>query len=107
MKLFITLAIFLLFANFGISQTSIYSFQVISDSGQTVDFSAFQGKRILIINTGSNSFDSAQLSLLQVLRRDYDDTSLIIIAFPRSDLKTTIFSPLQNCNPEFKKLCAL
>jgi glutathione peroxidase len=59
-----------------------YSFQDID--GQIIDLSQFQGKKVLFVNTASNSPYTAQYAGLEQLYQQYKD-SLVIIAFPSND----------------------
>jgi glutathione peroxidase len=61
---------------------SIYSFMVPSvDDGAMINFNNYRGKKILIVNTASNSSQAYQLSQLQELYEQHQD-SVVIIAFP-------------------------
>jgi glutathione peroxidase len=63
---------------------SIYSFQVPSLSGGIIDFSAFKGKKILIVNTASECGYTPQYKPLQELHEKYGD-KVVIIGFPCDD----------------------
>jgi glutathione peroxidase len=60
---------------------SIYSLTANDVDGGTIHFSDFSGKKILIVNTASNSSAASQYARLEELYRLYKD-SLVIIAFP-------------------------
>lgn len=83
---FFTLAV--LTSNFALSQTSIYSFHVdsISGSGQ-INFSAFAGRKILIVNTASQDSSFSQYQELKQLYQIYKD-SLVIVVFPTNSFST-------------------
>jgi glutathione peroxidase len=70
------------------AQTSIYSFQIDSISGEkTIDFSAFQGKKILLVNAASGDTASSQYAQLKQLNSQYKD-SLVIIVVPSNSFNT-------------------
>ena len=71
--IFFTLSFFLF--------NSIYDFQVTDIDGNTINFSDFQGKNILIVNTASQSSYVNQYAELEQLYQSYKD-SLVIIAIP-------------------------
>jgi len=52
--------------------------------GNTVNFSGFAGKKILIVNTASESKYVSQYASLEQLYEKYQD-SLVVIAFPAND----------------------
>jgi glutathione peroxidase len=60
---------------------SIYSFQVAAANGGTIDFSQYEGKRILIVNTATQSTQASQFAELQQLQ-DANTNNLVVIAFP-------------------------
>ena len=63
---------------------SFYSLSLNDTNGQPVPFSSFQGKKVLIVNTGINTADSVQYGKLEQLYQKYKD-SLVIIAVPSND----------------------
>ena len=65
-------------------QVSIYNYQVNGCDGNTLDFSLFQGKKILIVNIATNSPRVTQLVELNQLQQRYKD-SLVVIGFPCDD----------------------
>ncbi len=86
---------FLIFSVFSIvvcmqssAQTSIYSFRIDSIAGNnTIDFSSFRGKKILIINTASADTASGQYAQIKQLNSQYKD-SLVIIVVPSNSFNT-------------------
>jgi glutathione peroxidase len=72
-KLFL-LSHFLLFS-------TIYQFSINDLSNNAINFSDFAGKKILIVNTASNSKYASQYNDLETLFQQYKD-SLIVIAIP-------------------------
>jgi glutathione peroxidase len=65
----------------GLSTTSIYDLQVTAIDGSTINLSSFQGKKVLFVNTASNSKYVNQYASLEQLYQLYKD-SLVVIAFP-------------------------
>jgi len=63
---------------------SIYDFKVPSLDGKTIDFSAYKGKKILIVNTASKCGYTPQYAGLQKLYEQYKD-KLVIIGFPANN----------------------
>lgn len=64
--------------------SSFYDLHAVLNSGKTLDFSAFNGKKVLLVNTASNCGYTGQYSELQSLHERFKDT-LQIIAFPAND----------------------
>jgi glutathione peroxidase len=67
-----------------ISSKSIYDFKVAGLDGNTIDFSAFKGKKILIVNTASECGYTRQYEGLQKLYDTYKD-KLVIVGFPANN----------------------
>ncbi|RYE23417.1 MAG: glutathione peroxidase [Sphingobacteriales bacterium] len=63
---------------------SIYDFKVASLSGGTIDFSAFKGKKILIVNTASKCGYTPQYEGLEKLYKEHKD-KLVIVGFPANN----------------------
>jgi glutathione peroxidase len=64
--------------------TSIYDFKVASLDGGTIDFAAFKGKKILIVNTASECGYTTQYEGLEALYKKYQD-KLVIVGFPANN----------------------
>ena len=62
----------------------IYDFKVPGLSGGTIDFAAFRGKKILIVNTASHCTYTPQYEQLEALYRKYKDR-LMIVGFPSNN----------------------
>jgi glutathione peroxidase len=62
----------------------IYQFNVTGIDGKVIHFSDFRGKKILLVNIASGSPYAKQLSSLEQLHEQFND-SLVIIAFPSND----------------------
>lgn len=63
---------------------SIYDFSVAGLTGDTIDFSAFKGKKILIVNTASKCGFTPQYAELEKLYEQYKD-KLVIVGFPANN----------------------
>lgn len=79
------------FLFFGASKTSaqaipksIYDFKVEGLNGQTIDFSKFKGKKILIVNTASKCGNTPQYEDLEKLYESHKD-NLVIVGFPANN----------------------
>ncbi|HMK05470.1 MAG TPA: glutathione peroxidase [Ferruginibacter sp.] len=63
---------------------SIYDFKVQALDGGTIDFSAFKGKKILIVNTASKCGNTPQYEDLEKLYAAHKD-KLVIVGFPANN----------------------
>lgn len=63
---------------------SIYDFKVAGLTGGIIDFSKFNGKKILIVNTASKCGYTPQYEGLEELYKKYKD-KLVIVGFPAND----------------------
>ncbi|GEO08899.1 glutathione peroxidase [Segetibacter aerophilus] len=66
--------------------SSIYSFKVTGLSGETIDFSKFKGKKIMIVNTASKCGNTPQYAELEQLYEKYKN-KLVIIGFPANNFR--------------------
>lgn len=64
--------------------SSIYDFNIESISGGTIQFSAFKGKKILVVNTASFCGFTPQYDGLEKLYQTYGH-SLVVIGVPSND----------------------
>lgn len=80
--------------------TSIYSFKVTGLGGETIDFSKFKGKKIMIVNTASKCGNTPQYAELEQLYEKYKD-KLVIIGFPANNFK----EQEPGTNAEIKEFC--
>jgi len=64
--------------------SSIYDFKVTSLDGGEIDFSAFRGKKILIVNTASKCGHTPQYKELEEIYQQYKD-KLVVVGFPAND----------------------
>ena len=65
---------------------SFYSLKTTLNNGDTLDFSGFKGKKVLLVNTASDCGYTNQYEELQKLSDKYKD-KLVIIGFPANDFK--------------------
>ena len=63
---------------------SIYSFQVKTLDGKTIDFSQYKGKKLLIVNTASKCGFTHQYEDLEKLNKQHGD-KVTILGFPCND----------------------
>ena len=78
-----TLMFSLLIAAF-VSATSIYDFKAPGLSGGTIDFAAYKGKKIMIVNTASKCGNTPQYAGLEKLYKQYEG-KLVIVGFPANN----------------------
>jgi len=79
----LTIAIFLVSAT-NQKNMSIYDFNMLSIEGETIDFSSYKGKPILIVNTASECGYTPQYADLQELHQMMGD-QLTILGFPANN----------------------
>jgi glutathione peroxidase len=63
---------------------SIYSFEMTSLGGETIDFNKYKGKKLLIVNTASECGFTPQYEDLQKLNELHGD-KLVILGFPANN----------------------
>lgn len=61
---------------------SIYDAKMVSLDGETIDFSAYKGKIILIVNTASKCGFTNHYKGLEELNKRYSEKGLVILGFP-------------------------
>jgi glutathione peroxidase len=66
------------------SGTSLYDFKMNSIDGEQIDFSAYKGKTLLIVNTASECGFTPQYKDLQKLHETHGDR-IIILGFPANN----------------------
>ncbi|MBI3883028.1 MAG: glutathione peroxidase [Sphingobacteriales bacterium] len=79
---------------------SIYDFKVAGLTGDTIDFAAFKGKKILIVNTASKCGFTKQYKELEELYVKYKD-KLVIVGFPANNF---LYQEPGN-NADIKEFC--
>ena len=82
--------------------TSIHQFKIKGINGETINFSQFEGKKILIVNTASECGFTIQYQQLQELH-DQSKEKLVIIGFPANNFG----GQEPGSNQEIKDFCEL
>lgn len=65
-------------------KSSIHQFKVLSIDGDTIDFSKYKGKKILVVNTASECGYTYQYEGLEALYEKYKG-KLVVIGFPANN----------------------
>ena len=63
----------------------IYDFKALTSKGKELEFSEFEGKVLLIVNTASKCGFTPQFAGLEELNQKYRDKGLVVIGFPSGD----------------------
>jgi len=79
---------------------SIYDFKVQGLDGNQIDFSAYKGKKIMIVNTASMCGNTPQYKDLETLYEKYKD-KLVIVGFPANNFG----QQEPGSNEEIKSFC--
>jgi glutathione peroxidase len=79
---------------------SIYKFKVEGLEGNTIDFSEFKGKKILVVNTASKCGFTPQYESLEKLYSQYSD-KLVVVGFPANNFG----GQEPGTNEEIKEFC--
>jgi glutathione peroxidase len=77
-------AMMIALALFAAGPATIHHFKVPSIEGQTIDFSKFKGKKVLIVNTASKCGYTPQYAELEQLHKAYG-SKLVIVGFPANN----------------------
>jgi len=83
-----------------VQQKSIYDFKVEALDGSTIDFAAFKGKKILVVNTASKCGYTPQYEELEKLYEKYKDR-LVVVGFPANNF----LSQEPGSNSDIKEFC--
>src|SRR3712207_6018781 len=83
-----------------IMAASIYQFKVAGLEGNTIDFSKFKGKKIMVVNTASKCGNTPQYAELEQLYEKYKD-KLVIVGFPANNFG----GQEPGTNTEIKEFC--
>ena len=67
--------------------SKIYDFKALTSRGKEIDFSEFEGKVLLIVNTASKCGFTPQFAGLEELNKKYKDQGLVVIGFPCNQFK--------------------
>lgn len=68
------------------NNSNFYSLKAQTLEGKEVDFSAFKGKKVLVVNTATECGLTPQLEALQKLHEQYKD-QLVIVGIPTNDFQ--------------------
>ncbi len=102
--MFISFLGFVFFCSFltqnNMQTNSIHQFKVESLSGETIDFSDFKGKKILVVNTASECGYTPQYEGLEKLYTQHQD-QLVIVGFPANNFG----GQEPGSNAEIKSFC--
>lgn len=93
-------ALFILAMSAVLTGGSIYDFKVKGLEGNDIDFSAYKGKYILVVNTASNCGYTPQYEELEQLYKKYND-KLVIVGFPANNFG----GQEPGSNAEIKEFC--
>ena len=93
--------ILIAFSIFALGPKSIHSFKVSAIDGGTIDFSAFKGKKILIVNTASQCGYTPQYAELEKLF-EANKQKLVIVGFPANNFG----GQEPGSNSEIKSFCS-
>jgi glutathione peroxidase len=81
--------------------SSLHQFTATGIEGRVIDFSAFRGKKLILVNTASECGLTPQFKQLQELYDAYKDKNLVIVGFPSNDFA----AQEPGTNSEIKSFC--
>ena len=76
---------FILISTYHMQAQGIYEFKAEGLTGESIDFSTFKGKKIMIVNTASECGYTPQYEGLEKLYQTYKDNNFVIIGFPSNE----------------------
>ncbi|GAB4267555.1 MAG: glutathione peroxidase [Candidatus Rifleibacteriota bacterium] len=82
---------------------SIFEFEAVNLQGETISFSCYRGKVVLLVNIASRCGFTPQLGQLQKLYEKYQKDGLVILGFPCNQFANQ--EPLSNS--EISEFCKL
>jgi len=82
------------------AENGIYAYKVEGLKGDTIDFAAFKGKKIMVVNTASECSYTYQYEGLEALYQQYKE-KLVIVGFPSNDFG----SQEPGSNEEIEEFC--
>lgn len=82
--------------------SSFYSFKMKSIGGETINFSAFKGKKVMLVNVASKCGYTPQYEKLQQLHEKYGD-KVVLLGFPANNFG----SQEPGSNSEIAEFCKL
>lgn len=80
---------------------SFHDFSAETITGEMLDFSAFKGKKVLVVNTASKCGLTPQYKELEELYKEYGGDDFIIVGFPANNF----MSQEPGTNEEIKDFC--
>lgn len=83
-----------------VKQKTIHDFKIKSIDGETINFSKFKGKKLLIVNTASKCGYTPQYKALEQLQQKYKG-KLVVVGFPSDNFGGQEFQQ----NSEIKEFC--
>ena len=83
-----------------VKQKTIHDFKIKSIDGETINFSKFKGKKLLIVNTASKCGYTPQYKALEELQQKYKG-KLVVVGFPSDNFGGQEFQQ----NSEIKEFC--
>jgi len=87
----------------GTAEKSIYDFSMKSIDGDTISFSAYRGKVLLLVNVASRCGFTPQYEDLEALYRKYRDQGFEILGFPANNF----MGQEPGTDEEIKEFCTL
>lgn len=102
-RILLGLMAFLISNMSALAEKSFYDLTAKNVDGETVSFSQFKGKTLLIVNTASKCGFTPQYKGLQALYDKYKERGFLILGFPSNDFG----QQEPGSNQEVKKFCEL